>query len=180
MCTYLISSFLESRVFCCCCCPPPLNCNLTTFLKLSCKSPVTSSCVDDPSRALWQAYWTDDDDDGAAAENSLLLLLLLLPGIDTRLKELQQLFLHPCTSHHTVQAAIASIHQIKTLQNQLFFLKMNQRPRLPQAPPPKKKKKKKKQKKKKEKKKKKKREIKKKNLKKKKFQKWKNQIKSKK
>jgi hypothetical protein len=36
-----------------------------------------------------------------------------------------------------VQAAIASIHQIKTLQNQLFFLKMNQRPRLPQAPPPK-------------------------------------------
>jgi len=142
MCTYLISSFLESWFFFCCCPPPPLNCNLTTFLKLSCKSPVTSSCVDDRSRALWQAYWTDDDDDddGAAAENSLLLLLLLLPGIDTRLKELQQLFLHPCTSHHTVQAAIAWIHQIKTLQNQLFFLKMKQR----RPPPPKTKPKKKK------------------------------------
>ncbi len=67
----------------------------------------------------------------------MLLLLLLLPGIDTRLKELQQLFLHPCTSHHTVQAAIASIHQIKTLQNQLFLHKINQIPRLPQPPPPK-------------------------------------------
>lgn len=64
----------------------------------------------------------------------MLLLLLLLPGIDTRLTELQQLLLHPCTSHHTVQAAIASIHQIKTFQNQLFFLKMNQRPRTPQPP----------------------------------------------